>query len=213
MPIPAMVEKQDSDNSCGYHAISNAISVLDGPSIAPLSNLMDCPEKSVSRLAPGTINAVLIKKNLPYKVTTPMDENGVMPVRDALRKYGADAVFIAKANMRRTDAETGAVTDDKHAIVLAGFTPYPGNSMLDSWQVLDSAVGPKRVLSDCENLKYAYATKSGGKDKATFEITIEGCQILERSATPGGATTPAPRSFFSDLFARCCCCFGKPKPA
>ncbi len=174
---------------------------------------MNGPEQSVNRLAPGTLNQLLAEKNLFYKATTPMNGDKPMPIADALRTYGADGVFIVKVLLRSTDHASGDVTEDKHAVVVAGFAPSSLAPAYDTWEVLDSGIGPKFTIMASENFRPTGIRMLDGVQVGTRQIIFEGCQVLESSDTPGGAAAPSGfKKYFADLFAGCCC-FGKSRTA
>lgn len=200
MPIPLEVIRQDGDRSCGYHAIANAVNLMDDGVVVTPKSLMHGPEAKVEMLSFATTNNVLAENNLHYQAVKPKDGTSVLPLDRAL----GEGVYIAKANMKKTDVATGEVTNAKHAIVITGFKPHETNNYLDSWTVLDSALGSAFSLTRSENNKYAYLI-----GKANVEMTIEGVLKLEKATTAGGLQ-PAKSSWFRDMLS-CCGCFQKTK--
>lgn len=209
MPPPYKVDRQTDSNSCGYHALANGINLLKRKTIITSNVLIGSSSAPhpVPRIGDSEFNSLLAANGLSFKLTRPMAGAQPMPLSDALRAFGAGGVFIAKAKVTIHDELTGEVSTDYHSIVITDYKSNPDDISKDSWNVLCSACATTKVIT-AENLTYSFGSGAKGVLKKSYVASIEGCQILEDAATPGGFTSPKNGGFFKDLFS-CCCCFGK----
>lgn len=210
MPPPYKVDRQADSDSCGYHALANGINALKGKTVTTPQTLIGRPDapSPVQRIADSQFNERLAVHGLPFKVTRPMKDGQRMPLGEALRSYGPGGVFIALAKADIHDEKTGEMSADYHTVVITDYKSNPDDAKKDTWNVLCSASGSTKVITEEGNFKYNFGAGSNGVRNKSFLLTIEGCQVLEESASAGGFATAKEGGFFKDLF---CCCnfFGK----